>query len=200
MAYSDFEKAEAFKYTLEVTLQENVQPYCDDKIAEVENVVSNYFDNFTTLTPPLTSRNEVRGIIKRLQNRKAAGPDHIPNIALKYLTLNAIRHLTKIYNQCLIKNHFPTQWKQANVLMLPKPSQGHKFSQIYWPISLLSTTAKVFERIVLKRIQTHCKAIDCIPPEQYGFREGHSTLHRLIRVTNIINEGLLTNSTLSVFS
>ncbi|GFU03274.1 putative RNA-directed DNA polymerase from transposon X-element [Trichonephila clavipes] len=73
MAYSDFEKAEAFKDTLEVTFQENVEPYCDDKIEEVENVVCNYFDNFTTLTPPLTSPIEVRGIIKRLQNRKAAG-------------------------------------------------------------------------------------------------------------------------------
>ncbi|GFW10013.1 putative RNA-directed DNA polymerase from transposon X-element [Trichonephila clavipes] len=142
MAYSDFEKAEAFKDTLEVTFQENVEPYCDDKIEEVENIVSNYFDNFTTLTPPLTSPNEVRGIIKRLQNRKAAGPDHILNIALKYLTLNAITHLTNIYNQCLIKNHFPTQWKQANVVMLPKPNQDHKFSQNYRLISLLSTTAK----------------------------------------------------------
>ncbi|GFV37445.1 putative RNA-directed DNA polymerase from transposon X-element [Trichonephila clavipes] len=129
MAYFDFEKAEAFKDTLEVTFQENFEPYCDDKIEEVENVVSNYFDNFITLTPPLTSPNEVRGVIKKLQNRKAAGPDQIPNIALKYLTLNAITHLTKIYNQCLIKNHFPTLWKQANVVMLPKPNQDHKFSQ-----------------------------------------------------------------------
>ncbi|GFT78629.1 uncharacterized protein TNCV_3282481 [Trichonephila clavipes] len=64
MAYSDFEKAEAFKDTLEVTFRENVEPYCDDKIEEVENVVCNYFDNFTTLTPPLTSPIEVRGIIK----------------------------------------------------------------------------------------------------------------------------------------
>ncbi|GFW35131.1 uncharacterized protein TNCV_5066961 [Trichonephila clavipes] len=53
MAYSDFEKAEAFKDTLEVTFQENVEPYCDDKIEEVENVVSNYFDNFTTITLPV---------------------------------------------------------------------------------------------------------------------------------------------------
>ncbi|GFX64227.1 probable RNA-directed DNA polymerase from transposon X-element [Trichonephila clavipes] len=35
MAYSDFEKAEAFKDTLEVTFQENEEPYCDDKIEEV---------------------------------------------------------------------------------------------------------------------------------------------------------------------
>ncbi|GFS68859.1 uncharacterized protein TNCV_409351 [Trichonephila clavipes] len=73
MAYSDFEKAEAFKDTLEVTFQENEEPYCDDKIEEVENLVNHFFDNFEANTPPLTSPNEVRGIIKKLQNRKAAG-------------------------------------------------------------------------------------------------------------------------------
>ncbi|GFW65522.1 probable RNA-directed DNA polymerase from transposon X-element [Trichonephila clavipes] len=189
MAFSDFEKAEAFKDTLEVTFQENAEPYSDDKIEEVENLVTHYFDNFNTLTPPLTSPFEVRGIIKKLPNRKSPGPDQIPNIALKYLPINAITHLTKIYNRCLINCHFPTQWKIANVVMLPKPNRDHKFSQNYRPISLLNTTAKIFERIILNRIKTHCKAIDCIPPEQCGFREGHSTLHQLIRATNIINEG-----------
>ncbi|GFT94007.1 uncharacterized protein TNCV_5000351 [Trichonephila clavipes] len=59
IAHSDFEKAEAFKDTLEITFQENVEPYCDDKI-EVENVINNYFNNFTTITAPLTSPTEVR--------------------------------------------------------------------------------------------------------------------------------------------
>ncbi|GFY04279.1 RNA-directed DNA polymerase from mobile element jockey [Trichonephila clavipes] len=59
MAYSDFEKAEAFKDTLEVTFQENEEPYCDDKIEEVENLVDDYFDNFATCTPPLTSPSEI---------------------------------------------------------------------------------------------------------------------------------------------
>ncbi|GFY13582.1 RNA-directed DNA polymerase from mobile element jockey [Trichonephila clavipes] len=189
MAFSDFEKAEAFKDTLEVTFQENAEPYSDDKFEEVENLVNHYFDNLNTLTPPLTSPLEVRGIIKKLPNRKSPGPDQIPNIALKYLPINAITHLTKIYNRCLINCHFPTQWKIANVVMLPKPNQDHKFSQNYRPISLLNTTAKIFVRIILNRIKSHCKAIDYIPPEQCGFREGHSTLHQLIRVTNIINEG-----------
>ncbi|GFV06800.1 hypothetical protein TNCV_1995791 [Trichonephila clavipes] len=55
MAYSDFEKAEAFKDTLEVTFQENEEPYCDDKI-EVESLVDDYFRQLlATCTPPLTS-------------------------------------------------------------------------------------------------------------------------------------------------
>ncbi|GFV42105.1 hypothetical protein TNCV_3544321 [Trichonephila clavipes] len=74
MAFSDFEKAEAFKDTLEVTFQENAEPYSDDKIEEVESLVNHYFDNFNTLTLPLTSPLEVRGIIKNLPNRKSPGP------------------------------------------------------------------------------------------------------------------------------
>ncbi|GFW34852.1 uncharacterized protein TNCV_432481 [Trichonephila clavipes] len=38
MAYSDFEKAEVFKDTLEVTFHKNEEPYCDDKIEEVRKV------------------------------------------------------------------------------------------------------------------------------------------------------------------
>ncbi|GFU97070.1 probable RNA-directed DNA polymerase from transposon X-element [Trichonephila clavipes] len=187
MAYSDFEKVEAFEDTLEVTFQENEEPFRDDKIEAVENLVNHFFDNFTTSTSPLTSASEA--LLKKLQNRKVAGPDQIRNIALKYLTLNAITLLTKLYNQCLIKKHFPTQWKQANVIMLAKPNKNRTFPQGYRPIRLINATAKIFERIILTRIKSHCNAIDCIPPEQCGFWEGHSTLHQLIRVTNIINEG-----------
>ncbi|GFX88554.1 hypothetical protein TNCV_2659651 [Trichonephila clavipes] len=95
--------------TLEVTFQENEDPYSDDKIEEVENLVNHYFDNFNTHIPPLTSSLEVRGIIKKLFNRKPAVRDQIPNIALKYLPIKAITHLTKVYNRCLINCHFPTQ-------------------------------------------------------------------------------------------
>ncbi|GFS94608.1 RNA-directed DNA polymerase from mobile element jockey [Trichonephila clavipes] len=177
------------KHTVIPPLQGPSEPYSDDKIEEVESLVNNYFDDFITLTPPLTSPLEVRGIIKKLPNRKSPGPDQIPNIAFKYLPINAITHLTKIFNRCLINSHFPTQWKIANVVMLPKVGQNHKFTQGFRPISLLNCTAKIFERIILHRIKEHCKAIDCIPPGQCGFREGHSTSHQLIRVTNIINEG-----------
>ncbi|GFX13648.1 probable RNA-directed DNA polymerase from transposon X-element [Trichonephila clavipes] len=66
IAYSYFEKAEACKDTLEVTFQENAEPYSDDKIEEVESLVNHYFDNFNMHIPPLTSPLEVRVIIKKI--------------------------------------------------------------------------------------------------------------------------------------
>ncbi|GFV27053.1 uncharacterized protein TNCV_4852901 [Trichonephila clavipes] len=66
MAYSDFEKAVALKDTLEVTFQENAEPYSDDKIEEVKSLGNHYFENFNTHIPPLTSPLEVRGSIKKI--------------------------------------------------------------------------------------------------------------------------------------
>ncbi|GFY25489.1 uncharacterized protein TNCV_2486091 [Trichonephila clavipes] len=47
----DFEKEEAFKETLEVTFQEKAEPYCNDKIEEVENLINHFLDNFTAYAP-----------------------------------------------------------------------------------------------------------------------------------------------------
>ncbi|GFW04404.1 RNA-directed DNA polymerase from mobile element jockey [Trichonephila clavipes] len=187
--YSDDEKAEEFKNNLEATFQENAEPYNDKIIELVESETSDFLANSSRQVPPLTSPAEISKIISKLQNKKASGPDNIPNYALKLLPLNAITHLTKIINTCLKHRFFPSLWKSANVIMLPKPNQNHKLAQNYRPISLLCTTAKIYEKIILNRIKQHCDTINCIPPEQCGFRNNHSTTHQLIRVTNIINEG-----------
>ncbi|GFW16123.1 RNA-directed DNA polymerase from mobile element jockey [Trichonephila clavipes] len=187
--YSDDEKAEEFKNNLEATFQENAEPYNDQIIELVESETSDFLANSSMQVPPLTSPAEISKIINKLQNKKASGPDNIPNYALKLLPLNAITHLTKIINTCLKHRFFPSLWKSANVIMLPKPNQNHKLAQNYRPISLLCATAKIYEKIILNRIKQHCDTINCIPPEQCGFRNNHSTTHQLIRVTNIINEG-----------
>ncbi|GFU98370.1 RNA-directed DNA polymerase from mobile element jockey [Trichonephila clavipes] len=187
--YSDDEKAEEFKNNLEATFQENSEPYNDTIIELVESETYDFLANSSMQVPPLTSPAEISKIIYKLQNKKASGPDNIPNYALKLLPLNAITHLTKIINTCLKHRYFPTLWKSANVIMLPKPNQNHKLVNNYRPISFLCGMAKIYEKVILNRIKQHCDTINCIPPEQCGFRNNHSTIHQLIRVTNIINEG-----------
>ncbi|GFS73368.1 nucleic-acid-binding protein from transposon X-element [Trichonephila clavipes] len=141
--YSDDEKAEEFKNNLEATFQANAEPYNDQIIELVESETSDFLANSSRQVPPLTSLAEISKIINKLQNKKASGPDNIPNYALKLLPLNAITHLTKIINTCLKHRFFPSLWKSANVIMLPKPNQNHKLAQNYRPISLLCATAKI---------------------------------------------------------
>jgi putative lipoic acid-binding regulatory protein len=41
------------------------------------------------------------------------------------------------------------------VITLPKPGKGTKFPQNLHTISLLSTTGKLFEKVILKIVQRH---------------------------------------------
>ncbi|GFS97988.1 uncharacterized protein TNCV_2019221 [Trichonephila clavipes] len=61
MAYSDFEKRRLSKTHLKSLFRKMLNPTVTTRSKKSKNVVCNYFDNFTTLTPPLTSPIEVRG-------------------------------------------------------------------------------------------------------------------------------------------
>ncbi|GBM63190.1 RNA-directed DNA polymerase from mobile element jockey [Araneus ventricosus] len=150
----------------------------------------NYFNNLaTSSTPDLISSQEVINLIKKINPRKATGSDGVPNKAIKMLTLNAVTHLTKIFNKCLILQHFPDAWKIAHALLFLKPNQNRKFPGSYRPISLLSNIGKLYEKILLKRLNDHCYSNNIIHDEQFGFRDKHSCTYQLLRVTNKIVEG-----------
>ncbi|UYV66688.1 EPM2AIP1 [Cordylochernes scorpioides] len=79
----------------------------------------------------------------------------------------------------------PPTWKHAIIITIPKKSPA-KSPEDLRPISLLSSIGKVYERIVLRRLQTYMDSINFIIPQQFGFRNGHSTTHQLITVIDYI--------------
>ncbi|GFX50266.1 RNA-directed DNA polymerase from mobile element jockey [Trichonephila clavipes] len=91
--------------------------------------------------------------------------------------------------RCLINGYFPPAWKHAIITLLPKPGKDAKFATNCRPISLLSSIGKIFEKIILTRIQEHTDNNSLIPDFQHGFRSETSTNHQLLRLTNrVINE------------
>lgn len=144
-------------------------------------------------TIKLTSPNEIRNIIKTTRNNKAPGPDKIQNIVLKNLPNKAIVQLTYIFNACLKLSYFPQEWKNALILPIHKPGKDKLFPQSYRPISLLNTMSKILENIILNRLKTHETENHQLIPEQFGFRNHHSTTQQLIRITNHISENFNKN-------
>lgn len=90
--------------------------------------------------------------LKKAKFFKAPGPDNIQNEMIKFLWKNDENILYELFNNCSKNEQFPTQWKEARVQLL----QSDK-TQInaYRPISLLSAVGKIYERIVVNRIQKH---------------------------------------------
>jgi hypothetical protein len=59
----------------------------------------------------------------------------------------------QFHKSLLRLSHFPTSWKEALVVTLPKPDEDPKFSQNLRPISLLSSTGKFFENVILEIVK-----------------------------------------------
>jgi hypothetical protein len=94
-------------------------------------------------------------IITSLKPRKSCGIDGVPNKCLRHLPIRPLVHLTHLINHYVRLSNFPTPFKEANMIALPKPGKDPKFPQYLRPISLLSTTGKLFEEVILKVVQRH---------------------------------------------
>jgi hypothetical protein len=97
----------------------------------------------------------VQKLVKSLKLRKACAFDGIPNECLRHVPRRLLVHLTHLLNHCLRLSHSPKPWKEAKIITLSKPGKDPKFSQNLRPISLLSTTGKVFEKVILEIVQRH---------------------------------------------
>lgn len=57
---------------------------------------------------------------KSLKNKKAPGPDKIPNEVIKMIAENIPNKLAKINNQCIKQGRFADKWKKARLVLLRK--------------------------------------------------------------------------------
>jgi hypothetical protein len=137
--------------------------------------------DFTTDTSTYTSPLEIRNVLRGLRNGKARSDDAINNSLSKNLSCKALVFLTNLFNFCLKLSYFPTKWKHAQVILIPKPNKDHSDTSNFRPISLLSAFSKVFERVILKRfnefvsnqhliltIRLACRRLRISPTEQVG--------------------------------
>jgi hypothetical protein len=70
------------------------------------------------------------------------------------------------------------------MIILPKPGKDSKFPQNLRPISLLSTTGKLFEKVILKIVKKHIGEKGLLNAGQFGFRSRHSTTLQCMRLTD----------------
>ena len=62
-------------------------------------------------------------------------------------------------------------------------------AQIYqiWPISLLPSISKIFEKVILEQLSTYLDNNNLIHKHQYGFRKHHSTEYATLHILDYLN-------------
>ncbi|UYV67852.1 hypothetical protein LAZ67_5002251 [Cordylochernes scorpioides] len=155
--------------------------FSKEKEEDQPNITYNHQqEKMLTMTTP----NEVKEVIKYLANHKAPGHDNITPQMAKNLPIKWIVFLAGVFNAALHLCYYPKVWKHAIIIPIPKKSA--KSPEDLRPISLLPTIGKIYERIILRRLQMYLDNSNFIIPQQFGFRRGHSTTHQLIAVLDYI--------------
>ena len=133
----------------------------------------NTLNNDDPLTAHITP-GDIVNIIKYSKN-KAPGPSTINKTILQHLPPNMIHRLCTIFNASLACGHFPTLFKSATIVLIPKPKLSVHEVSSYRPISLLEVPGKILERVLNTRLTTHLEDNNLHNNRQYGFRHQRGT-------------------------
>ena len=128
-------------------------------------------------------------IVKFLKRGKAPGPDNIHNeVLILGTTTSLFHHLARLFTSSIQIGYIPTAWKLATLRMLLKPDKLPSLTTSYFPISLMSSITKLFERVIEQRLRSYLEDIGFINKYQSGFRQAKSTDDHLFRLSQSVME------------
>uniref|UniRef100_A0A1A8ATP4 Reverse transcriptase domain-containing protein n=1 Tax=Nothobranchius furzeri TaxID=105023 RepID=A0A1A8ATP4_NOTFU len=168
-----------------ITNYRTTTPACDGD-GSLPDALNNFYARFDrqndvaarkSIPPPddqvlcLTTA-EVRKTLRRVNPRKAAGPDNIPGRVLKECAEQLADVLTDIFNISLSSAVVPTCFKAATIVPVPKKSSVSCLND-YRPVALTPTIMKCFERLVMTHIKTLLPP--SLDPLQFAYRHNRST-------------------------
>ena len=115
-----------------------------------------------------------------LNPNKSTCPDGIGNWVLKNCSHALANPLTKLFNTCLKKAHFPMK-------CLSCPQKGNK-SEIsnYRPISLLCNMSKVLEKVVYKKLYDYLLENIFLIEHNSGFKKNDSPINQILKIVHQI--------------
>jgi hypothetical protein len=191
---SDQDKANAFAKYLNSTFQINTSsPFKKDRIDFINRNAEEIlpYDNSTPPPPDneiINHEFSISDILNAISSthRSAPGPDKIYYIHLFFAPLSFLNCIAKLFKASLRLGYVPKKWKEASIIVIPKPNKPHNRIPNYRPISLTSNLCKVFEKIITPRLLTYLSR--SIPDHQRGFLPNRSSSDCLFRISDHINK------------
>lgn len=137
-----------------------------------------------------TSTGELNQIIKELKSDAATGMDGIDTRTLKTLSKDLAEAILPMINECLVSGHYPITFKKTLIIPVYKGVGDKRDPNNYRPISIISNLAKIFEKLLYKRIMEFLTKEKFFAPSQFGFLPGSNTTAAVLHAINKIKNGL----------
>lgn len=160
------------------------------------NISTNYnhesiavpFNFYLEPTDPIETKN----CLLSLRSNKAPGIDGLDGNTLKLTADSICQPLSDLINRIFVTGCCPKVFKTAVVVPIYK-SRQKTLATNYRPISLISNLAKVFEKLLHRRICKFLNNHNLLSDNQFGFREGVGTGNALQSIIGKIYQHLNNN-------
>ncbi len=119
----------------------------------------------------MITKENVTNLLKRVNTRKAAGPDFICGRTLRHCADQLSEVFTSLFLICVGSGQIPTIWKTSTIIPVPKINNPRELNE-FRPVALTSLVMKVFEKILKEEIASliHGK----LDPLQFVYQPGKS--------------------------
>jgi len=134
---------------------------------------------------------ELETAINNMKLGKAAGVDCLYMEFIKNLKGKAKNWLLKYFNEILVTGIFPREFKRAKIIAVIKPGKQGETPSEFRPITLLCICYKLFERLILQRIEDIVD--ENIPVNQAAFRKNRGCEEQVLALTTYIENGFQKN-------
>ena len=123
----------------------------DPEVWNGEKIINSEEINFMTAE-------RVTECIKELKTKNCEGYDRLPLRILKDGAPVLSKPLSTLFRKIYETKEIPEQWKISKVIPLLKKGNKQELKN-YRPISNLCSTSKIFEKLILKRLEEIAKEI-----------------------------------------
>ena len=107
----------------------------------------------------LITREEIEAVIKNLPRHKTPRPDGLRGEFYQMFKEETIPILLKLFRRIERDGILPNLFYEASITLIPKPDKDPTKKENYSPISLMSTDAKILNKILASRIQQYIKRV-----------------------------------------
>ena len=156
-----------------------------DAPGDADSYISGHYKNSIFLTH--TSPSEICSIVSWVKSTSSSGYDGMPPSLIKQVYSGIALPLSDIFNKSLTSRIFPDQMKIAKIIPMYKSEDRCSINN-YRPISILPFFSTFFERLMYNRLLDYVNANNILYPNQFCFREKHSTYMALLKLIYDISE------------
>jgi len=155
-------------------------------------LLRNAMSHMTPIDPDLNQDFSINELLSANNDTKntTPGPDNICYEMFKHMSIKSLEVLLQLFNKIWFTGNIPPSWLHSIVVAIPKPNKPAHLPSSYRPISLTSNVCKLFEKMLVCRLNWFLEYHNVLHISQSGFRQRRKTTDHLLRLHAAIHKSM----------